>query len=169
MSIESTIWLFQLVAVFSLTMWMAVAVMNNLQGFHASVGAIGTTMGMSLLRDPLFEKLPFLQRAITNTQIHRLALLGTAAIQLISTAALFVGTLLLAAVPMTPAPASVVAILNLGLCAFTLCWCLMFISGLWFAFWIKQEGLLLTQLLLALWGLLNFVVFNLPLMAGSIN
>ncbi|MCF4989867.1 DUF2165 family protein [Pseudomonas gessardii] len=38
---------------------------------------------------------------------------------------------------------------------------LMLLAGLWFGYWIRQEGLQLTHLLLVVWMLLGFVVLNL--------
>lgn len=37
----------------------------------------------------------------------------------------------------------------------------MLLGGLWFAYWIRQEGLQLTHLMLVIWVLLNFLVLNL--------
>jgi len=36
----------------------------------------------------------------------------------------------------------------------------MLLGGIWFGYWIRQEGLQLTHLLLMVWILLHFVVLN---------
>ena len=38
--------------------------------------------------------------------------------------------------------------------------CGMLLGGLWFGYWIRQEGLQLTHLLLVVWVLANFFVLN---------
>ncbi|MNR42746.1 hypothetical protein D3C85_1612890 [compost metagenome] len=50
--------------------------------------------------------------------------------------------------------------LNLALSAFLGFSFAMLLGGLWFGYWIRQEGLQLTHLVLVLWALLAFVVFN---------
>ncbi|KAF1069326.1 DUF2165 family protein [Variovorax sp.] len=159
---EISVWMFQLAVAAGLAAWMSVAVLNNLQAFQASAGAIGLTMGMVLLREPPFDTLPLRRRAIASPAVHRLALLGVIALQAASALALLAGTLLIACEPLRFASASALACLNLGLGAFVLCWSAMCVAGLWFGAWIRQEGLLLTQLLLGCWGLLSFAVLNLP-------
>lgn len=160
MSYSASLWLFQLATALGLALWIIVAVINNLQGFAASKGAVGLTMAMTLLREEPFRDLPFLKRAIESTSLHGAALVGVIVLQVASAIPLSIGTVLLAASPGLPATSALSAIFNLGLGPFLLCWSLMFTSGLWFGFWIRQEGLLLTQLLLALWGLAGFFVLN---------
>lgn len=167
MTVTTSIWLFQLVTAASLTLWMIVSVLNNLQGFRASMAAIGQTMGMTLLRDPPFDTLPFLKRAVCNPHVHRAALIGVVLAQGASALLLLAGTIALAGTPADVATGSGAMLLNLGLAAFILCWSSMFTAGLWFGYWIKQEGLLLTQLLLTGWGLASFLVFNLPVSAAA--
>ncbi len=38
----------------------------------------------------------------------------------------------------------------------------MLLGGLWFGYWIRQEGLQLTHLLLVVWVLANFFVLLVP-------
>lgn len=160
MTYGASLWLFQMATAAGLALWMIVAVINNLQGFATSKAAIGQTMGMTLLRDATFLDLPFLRRAVTSPGLHGAALAGVLFIQVASAVPLAVGTVMLATSPGLPATAAISGIFNLGLAAFVACWSAMFTAGLWFGFWIKQEGLLLTQLLLAAWGLLGFFVLN---------
>jgi predicted small integral membrane protein len=166
MSYSASLWLFQMATACGLALWMTVAVINNLHGFAASKGAIGLTMAMKLLQEEPFRDLPFLKRAIESTALHGAALVGAIILQIASAIPLLAGTVLLAASPGSPATAAISAIFNLGLVPFLLCWSLMFTSGLWFGFWIRQEGLLLTQLLLALWGFAGFAVLNAGQLAG---
>ncbi|WP_342394750.1 DUF2165 family protein [Sinorhizobium garamanticum] len=76
MSPEATFWLFQLTAAACLALWMIVAVANNVQGFQASVGAVGVTMSMTLLKEAPLDKPPFHNRAVNSVAAHRVALIG---------------------------------------------------------------------------------------------
>jgi len=52
--------------------------------------------------------------------------------------------------------------LNLGLAGFAAFLFAMHLGGLWFGYWIRQESLQLTHLVLMLWVLAAFFLFNMP-------
>ncbi|MNT44414.1 hypothetical protein D3C72_1809400 [compost metagenome] len=52
--------------------------------------------------------------------------------------------------------------LNGALAAMSACLLAMHLSGLWFAYWIRQDTLQLTHIALLLWSGLMFLAFNLP-------
>lgn len=99
---------------------------------------------------------PLLRRALASLTVHRLALAVVLALQLAgamaawSGVALFLGGGLAAALPW----------LNLALCAMAAFLLLMHLGGLWFGYWVAQEGLQTTHLVLLLWTLALFFLFN---------
>ncbi|CAI8888855.1 MULTISPECIES: DUF2165 family protein [Pseudomonas] len=157
MDLHTSLWLFQAVQAIGLSLWLCIAVLNNLQAFRASLGAVGATMAMAPLRQAPTIDFPLLSRALHSTAAHRIALVvvlvlqvAAAATALIGSYALLIGAGLEAARPW----------LNLALSAFLGFTFAMLLGGLWFGYWIRQEGLQLTHLVLVLWALLAFVVFN---------
>lgn len=156
MPLHDTILLFQAVLASGLACWLSIATINNLHAFHGAVWAIGNTMRMDPLRqDPTMDT-PLLRRALTSLTVHRLALAVVLVLQLAgamaawSGVALFLGSGLTAALPW----------LNLALCAMAAFLLLMHLGGLWFGYWIAQEGLQSTHLVLLLWSLALFFLFN---------
>ncbi|WP_308923193.1 DUF2165 family protein [Janthinobacterium sp. J1-1] len=153
---HDTILLFQAVLASGLACWLSIAAINNLHAFHGAVWAIGNTMRMDPLRqDPTMDT-PLLRRALASLTVHRLALAVVLALQLAgamaawSGVALFLGGGLAAALPW----------LNLALCAMAAFLLLMHLGGLWFGYWVAQEGLQTTHLVLLLWTLALFFLFN---------
>jgi len=141
-----------------LSVWLSLAVINNAQAFRSSVGAVGATMAMEPLRQSPAIEIPLLIRAVRNPRLHQLALLLVLALQIVAALAawngsyqLILGDGLLAARPW----------LNVALSAFSAFVFAMLLGGLWFGYWIRQEGLQLTHLALSIWAVLAFVLFNL--------
>ena len=153
---HDTILLFQAVLASGLACWLSIAAINNMHAFHGAVWAIGNTMRMDPLRqDPTMDT-PLLRRALASLTVHRLALAVVLALQLAgamaawSGVALFLGAGLAAALPW----------LNLALCAMAAFLLLMHLGGLWFGYWVAEEGLQTTHLVLLLWTLALFFLFN---------
>jgi len=156
MQLSDSIWLFHAILATGLATWLTLATLNNLHAFHGAVWAIGNTMRMDPLRqDPTIET-PLLRRARTSLTLHRLALGVVLALQLLAAiaawtgVALFLGASLMDALPW----------LNLALCAMAAFLLLMHLGGLWFGYWIAQEGLQTTHLVLLLWSIGLFLLFN---------
>ena len=156
MQLHHAIWLFQLILATGLASWLSIATLNNLQAFHGSVWAIGNTMRMDPLRQDPTIVTPLLRRALTSLTLHRLSLGVVLALQLAAAiaawtgVALFLGGGLPAGLPW----------LNLALSAMAAFLLLMHLGGLWFGYWIAQEGLQTTHLVLLLWTLGLFFLFN---------
>jgi predicted small integral membrane protein len=144
MDLHTSLWLFQTILALGLSLWLCIALLNNLQAFRASVGAVGATMAMAPLRQAPAIDIPLLSRALHSPTWHRIALVLVLVLQ-------GVAADLAQARPW----------LNLALSAFLGFTFSMLLGGLWFGYWIRQEGLQLTHLVLVLWALLAFVVFNL--------
>lgn len=156
MQLSDSIWLFHAILATGLAIWLTLAALNNLHAFHGAVWAIGNTMRMDPLRqDPSIET-PLLRRALTSLALHRLSLGAVLALQLAAAiaawtgVALFFGASLMDALPW----------LNLALCAMAAFLLLMHLGGLWFGYWIAQEGLQTTHLVLLLWTIGLFLLFN---------
>jgi predicted small integral membrane protein len=156
MQLSDSIWLFHAILATGLALWLTLATLNNLRAFHGAVWAIGNTMRMDPLRqDPSIET-PLLRRALTSLALHRLSLGAVLALQLAAAiaawtgVALFFGASLMDALPW----------LNLALCAMAAFLLLMHLGGLWFGYWIAQEGLQTTHLVLLLWTIGLFLLFN---------
>lgn len=158
MDLHTSLWLFQTTLALGLSLWLCIAVLNNLQAFRASVGAVGATMAMAPLRQAPAIDIPLLGRALHSPAWHRVALLLVLVLQVVAAASALSGSYLLVV------EADLVQArpwLNLALSAFLGFTFSMLLGGLWFGYWIRQEGLQLTHLVLVLWALLAFVVFNL--------
>ena len=156
MQLQHSIWLFHAILATGLAIWLTLAAINNLHAFHGSVWAIGNTMRMDPLRQAPTIQTPLLRRALTSLTLHRLSLGVVLALQLAAAIAawtglaLFLGGGLPAGLPW----------LNLALCAMAAFLLLMHLGGLWFGYWIAQEGLQTTHLVLLLWTLALFFTFN---------
>ncbi|KAF1032019.1 MAG: hypothetical protein GAK37_00610 [Pseudomonas sp.] len=150
---------FLLIQALGLSVWLTLAVLNNGQAFRSSVGAVGATMAMEPLRQSPAIDSPLLTRAIRSRGLHTLALLVVLALQVAAALAAWTGTYQLtfgaglgAARPW----------INLALGGFSAFIFAMLLGGLWFGYWIRQEALQLTHLVLLAWAIAAFVLFNLP-------
>ena len=156
MQLSDSIWLFHAILATGLAIWLSLATLNNLHAFHGSVWAIGNTMRMDPLRQDPTTQTPLLRRALTSLALHRIALGAVLALQLLAAiaawtgVAVFLGASLMAALPW----------LNLALCAMAAFLLLMHLGGLWFGYWNAQEGLQTTHLVLLLWSIGLFFLFN---------
>lgn len=157
MDTHTSLLIFQAVLAAGFSLWLSIALVNNLQAFASSASAVGGTLSMAPLRQAPVVDSPLLARAIHSPVVHRAALVIIVLLQLIAVLtawagcySLLVGTGIEAARPW----------LNLALSAALGFLFAMLLGGLWFGYWIRQEGLQLTHLLLVVWVVLNFVVFN---------
>jgi predicted small integral membrane protein len=158
MDTHASLMIFQATCFLGFSLWLSIALINNLHAFSSSVAAVGATMAMAPLRQPPAIDFPLLARALSSPALHRLALIVVVLLQVAAVLAAWTGCyeLLLddgldAARPW----------LNLALSAALAFLFAMLLGGLWFGYWIRQEGLQLTHLVLVVWVLLNFLVLNL--------
>ncbi|MDN2717614.1 DUF2165 family protein [Janthinobacterium sp. SUN120] len=156
MQLSHSIWLFHAILATGLALWLTLATLNNLHAFHGAVWAIGNTMRMDPLRQDPTIQTPLLRRALTSLVLHRLSLLTVLALQLLAAIAAWTGVALLLGASLTQA----LPWLNLALCAMAAFLLLMHLGGLWFGYWIAQESLQTTHLVLLLWTLGLFFLFN---------
>lgn len=99
-----------------------------------------------------------LRRACHSAGLARAALVVILLLQIVASLAAWVGTYGLIVVQ---DPLMARTWLNLALGAFLAFTFAMLLGGLWFGYWIRQEGLQLTHLVLVLWATLAFFLFNL--------
>ena len=157
MSLHTSISLFLGLHALGLTVWLTLSVLNNCRDFGGSAAAVGATMSMAPLQQPPAIGTPLLSRAIGSPALHRAALGAVLALQIVAAAAgwagcwqlLVMGDLALAR-----------PWLNLALSALSAFLLAMHLAGLWFGYWIRQEGLQLTHIALLVWALAAFFLFN---------
>ncbi|MFV3370940.1 DUF2165 family protein [Pseudomonas sp. NY15435] len=158
MDTHASLMIFQATCFLGFSLWLSIALINNLHAFPSSAAAVGATMAMAHLRQPPAIDFPLLARALTSPVLHRVALIVVVLLQALAALAAWTGCyeLLLGAGLDAARPW-----LNLALSAALAFLFAMLLGGLWFAYWIRQEGLQLTHLVLVIWVLLNFLVLNL--------
>lgn len=159
MSLHTSLWLFLAVQALGLTVWLTISVINNGRAFGGSAGAVGATMSMAPLKQPPAIDTPLLSRAVGSQTLHRAALLVVLALQVVAAAACWAGCWQLLIVGDLGAARPW---MNLGLSAFTAFLLAMHLGGLWFGYWIRQEGLQLTHIALLVWAVAAFFLFNTP-------
>ena len=159
MLLTDSVHLFQLVNALGITAWLSIAALNNMHAFFGAAGAVGATMSMTPLRQAPAVDTPLLARAIGSPGLHRAALLLVLGLQILAAVTcalgsyhLAIGGGLMAARPW----------LNLALSSLAASLFAMHLGGLWFAYWIRQEGLQLTHIALLIWTLAAFFLFNAP-------
>jgi predicted small integral membrane protein len=150
--------LFLITQALGLSVWLTLAVVNNLQAFRSSVGAVGATMAMAPLHQAPAIDIPLLRRAVRSHHLHQLALVIVLALQVIAAVAAWTGSYQLV---LGDGLSAARPWLNLALSGFSAFVFAMLLGGLWFGYWIRQEGLQLTHLVLAIWALSAFALFNL--------
>jgi len=159
MSMHNPLWLFLAIHAVGLAVWLTTSVINNCRAFGGSVAAVGATMSMAPLKQPPAIDTPLLSRAIGSHALHRMALLVVLALQIVAAAACWAGCWQLLVMGDLGAARPW---LNLALSAFTAFLFAMHLGGLWFGYWIRQEGLQLTHLVLLVWAVAAFFLFNIP-------
>jgi predicted small integral membrane protein len=157
MSLHTSLGLFLAIHAMGLALWLSISVINNCRSFGGSVGAVGATMSMVSLKQPPAIDTPLLSRAIGSHTVHRAALSVVLALQIVAAAACWVGCWQLLVVGDLGAARPW---LNLALSAFTAFLFSMHLGGLWFGYWIRQEGLQLTHIALLVWAVMAFFLLN---------
>lgn len=139
---EGSLLLLKLVMMGGLALWCTLAVVNNLTARASGVAVVGRTMSMTLLQAPPVVDSPLARRSVTDPKLHRLSFATLVALQVLSTALAWCAagafTLVLGGVLAT---ATAITWANLALAAFVLMGWFLHLGGVWFAYWIKEEGL----------------------------
>lgn len=157
MDTTTSLMIFQAIHFLGFSLWLSIALINNLHAFASSAGAVGATMSMAPLRQPPEIDIPLRVRALPSPALHRLALSVVILLQVVAVLTAWVGCYHVLA---GAGPEVARAWLNLALSAALAFLFAMLLGGLWFGYWIRQEGLQLTHLVLIVWVLLGFVLLN---------
>ncbi|WP_087687742.1 DUF2165 family protein [Pandoraea sp. PE-S2R-1] len=140
---------FKCVVILGLALWSAIAALNNLVAFGASSGAIGRTLSMAPLREAPAIDIPIVRRAVDAKGLAVMALIVMIVLQGMAAICLAYGGMQLAvALASGGSDAAGMHWGMFGLTALAAAWLLMMIGGLWFGYWIRQEGLQLTHMML---------------------
>jgi predicted small integral membrane protein len=146
MTLDDQMWLlFKAVITGGFAIWTAIAALNNITGFRSAAEAIARTMTMAPLLDFPAIPSPFPRRALSRPGWSIAALMAIIVLQIIAATALgYSGIMLLEG----NAGSKAVAFALMGFTVLAALWMSMMIVGLWFGYWIRQEGLQLTHLAL---------------------
>ncbi|MDN7675622.1 DUF2165 domain-containing protein [Burkholderia oklahomensis] len=151
--------LFKSLHAFAIAGWATIVTINNVQTFAATTGTIGRTMSMTLLKQDPPVDTPLLRRASTSRGLHRAALAIIVLLQALTAIAMWGGVYLLLT---TPAPhAAALPWLDAGATGFAACALVLLLGGLWYGYWIRQEGLQLTHIALIVWSIAAYLLFHL--------
>ncbi|MCY1163443.1 MAG: DUF2165 family protein [Pseudomonadota bacterium] len=164
MDTQASVQLFMVVHAAGLALWSSVAALNNVHDFRGAAAAVGRTLSMASLNDAPQIPTPLRRRAIHSAGLHRLALLGVLALQLVAAVCLWTGC---AALVLHGTREAALPWLNPGLSALSAAVLAMTLGGMAVGYWIRQEALQLTHLVLLLWFLAAFAVFNLDWAGGA--
>lgn len=164
METQASAQLFMVVHAAGLALWSSVAALNNIQDFRGAAAAVGRTLSMAPLDDAPHVPTPLRRRAIHSAGLHRLALLVVLALQGGAAVCLWAGC---AALVLHGTREAALPWLNLGLSALSAAVLAMALGGMAAAYWIRQAELQLTHLVLLLWFLAAFAVFNLAWAGGA--
>ncbi|KGX35139.1 DUF2165 family protein [Burkholderia pseudomallei] len=130
--------------------WATIVTINNVQTFAATTSTVGRTMSMALLRqDP----------PVDTPLLHRVALAIIVLLQAFTAIAMWGGVRLLLAT--APPHAAALPWLDAGATGFAACALVLLLGGLWYGYWIRQEGLQLTHIALVVWSIAACLLFHL--------
>jgi hypothetical protein len=149
MTPASSLILFKLVLTTGLAAWLTLVAFNNVRAFAGGVAAVGGMMSMQLFDQEPAILSPLLARRVHGGGWHRLVYGIVLAIEwgvaaLLWYAAFGFGGAMLGA----PDIANAIVRANLALSAFTIMAFVLTLGGVWFAYYIRQEGLQITHFVL---------------------
>lgn len=157
-----TLLIFKLVMTLGLAVWASISVINNIQAFAASAAAIARTMSMEALDQSPRIATPLRTRALRRRAWSIASLLVILSLQASGAIALILAVLNIGrSLLLGTSAAEGLAMATAGLSALTAAWLVMLCGGLWFAYWIRQEGLQLTHLTLLAVTLASVIVLHL--------
>ncbi|CDH32383.1 DUF2165 family protein [Xenorhabdus bovienii] len=162
--------LFKALHAFGIAGWATIGMINNVQSFTVTTGTVGRMMSMTLLKQEPPVNTPLLRRATTSRAMHSTALAVIVVLQALTAIAMWIGGYLL----LTTAAShpDTLLWLNVGITCFTTCAFVLLLGGLWYGYWIRQEGLQLTHIAIVIWSIAAFLLFHLsmtPELIGDIR
>lgn len=146
--------LFVAVNLFGYALWMSVASLNNVIGWSGSLDAIRRLFSMEALFERPSVLTPLLSRRQLHPRVHIFVLVYTFTLQFSGATLLWISFFARLFVN-GEGQWEGFALVGLLVCA--ICWVSMLVGGLWFAYWIRQEGLQIAQLCLLIWTIVLFL------------
>lgn len=159
--LPSAMLLFKTMLVCGLALWSAITVVNNIRDFGGAAAAIARTLAMMPLKEEPAIPTPLLRRELHSNGWSVLALAGILTMQALATVLLgFGGGELIRACLSAAVPARGIWFSTAGLGVMVLVWLSMMSGGLWFAYWIRQGELQLTQIALLVMTIVAALAVN---------
>jgi len=153
---------FKAILTTGLACWTAIVIGNNLKNFPGTAGGIARTMNMSLLEAEPKIPTPLYSRKLTSPIWSRVALVVIIVCHVAALAGLALGAAgFIGAVLGMAAPGTGIAAATLGLAAHVAACLLMLGGGLWFVYWLRQEGLQLTHFAILILSVVSALIVNL--------
>jgi hypothetical protein len=132
----------QAVVTFGFALWSSIAFINNIHDFKGSASGVGRTMGMGLLDEHPAIPTPLKSRRVSNPLWSRIAVAVIASLQLAIAVLLWAG----GAMFIFAEPGVAKAIATLGFAGLSSLCFIFLLSGMWFAYGIRQDILQLTHI-----------------------
>jgi hypothetical protein len=153
--------LFKLVLTTGLATWLTLVAFNNIRAFAGGVAAVGSMMSMQLFDQEPAIASPLLARRVHAAGWHRLIYSFVLAIEwavaaLLWYAAFGFGGAMIGASDI----AGAIVRANLALSAFTVMAFVLTLGGVWFAYYVRQEGMQITHFVLIAVAIAATLVVN---------
>jgi hypothetical protein len=153
--------LFKLVLTTGLATWLTLVAFNNIRAFAGGVAAVGGLMNMQLFDQEPAIPSPLLARRVHAVGLHRLTYSIVLAIEwtvaaLLWYAAFGFGGAMIGAHDI----AGAIVRANVALSAFTVMAFVLTLGGVWFAYYIRQEGMQITHFVLIAVAIAATLVVN---------
>jgi len=155
--------LVKLVFICGLALWLAVVSLNNMTAFRGGAASVGALMSMRLFdQDPAIDS-PLLKRRVLSPGWHRFVYSAVVALELavailLARAAFSFALAILGALDVAQA----ILRANLALSGVLALGFVMLLGGAWFAYYIRQEGMQITHLMLIGLGAVGALLINIP-------
>ncbi|KMJ43974.1 membrane protein [Xenorhabdus khoisanae] len=156
--------LFKALHAFGIAGWATIAMINNGRSFTMTAGTVGRMMSMELLKQEPPVNTPLLSRATTSRVIHRAALTVIVVLQILTAISMWISGYLL--LMKTASHPETLLWLNVGIICFATCAFILLLGGLWYGYWIRQEGLQITHIAIVIWSIAAFLLFHSNLASG---
>jgi len=161
---ETVIILGQAVFVGLLAGWIAIGVYENIREPRVNRDLVVSVLTMEAVRDESPEIYEQTKRnRITSPSFHRFAFGAIVVAELVATALLSIGTLLLlgAALKLVDLESARVTAV-LGTVLFTAIWGGMLVGGQWVHYWVGTLNVQFTHYFMTIWGIVTFLALVLP-------
>ncbi|MGH8186515.1 MAG: DUF2165 family protein [Steroidobacteraceae bacterium] len=136
--------------------WWLLNVVNHFQSMQGTLGAAGVFMNMSALDQEPAIATPLKRRRISSAAVHRFALV----VIVIAQAALGIMFTIATWLFITADAQRATAWAQASFAASAALWFLFIISGTWFAYWLRQDALQRTHLILLATALLGMLLMQ---------